>query len=115
MEKLNKKNLTYKYKNTVSSLDRIADLVAKWTGSWTFLLLHLLWFGLWLWYRLNINALTLIVSLEAIILMNVLLMAQNRQNEASEKRVEADYQIDAKSAKDIEEVKELVKKIQKKF
>jgi len=55
-----------------------ADSVASFAGSWPFVLLHVLWFTTWLVLRLDINLLTLIVSLEAIFLATFVLMSQNR-------------------------------------
>lgn len=55
-----------------------ADSVASFAGSWRFVLLHVAWFSLWLLLHLDINLLTLIVSLEAIFLATFVLMSQNR-------------------------------------
>jgi uncharacterized membrane protein len=59
--------------------ERAADLIAAFVGSWPFVLLHIVWFTVWLLLRLDINLLTLIVSLEAIFLTTFVLMSQNRQ------------------------------------
>ncbi len=99
----------------VKFLDKIADGIARWTGSWSFLLLHVVWFSLWLIYELDINMLTMIVSLEAIILMTVLLMSQNRQSKISERRAENDYIIDRKAAKNTDKILERLDKIEKKL
>lgn len=58
---------------------RLTDLVAGFAGSWRCIILHAVWFALWLWLHLDINALTMIVSLEAIFLSSILLLASNRQ------------------------------------
>ena len=57
---------------------RATDLVAAWTGRWAFIGAHTLWFAAWFAFGLDINLLTLIVSLEAIYLSSIVLMAQNR-------------------------------------
>ncbi|HLC63886.1 MAG TPA: DUF1003 domain-containing protein [Patescibacteria group bacterium] len=90
--------------------ERAADLIAKWCGSWSFLIIHIIGFILWLAFNLNFNFLTLIVSFEAILLMNILLMAQNRQSKKDELRDEADYQADKHSADKMDELIELLKK-----
>jgi uncharacterized membrane protein len=59
--------------------ERAADLIAAFAGSWLFVLLHVVWFTVWLLLRLDINLLTLVVSLEAIFLATFVLMTQNRQ------------------------------------
>ncbi len=93
---------------TLSLFDKTADVVASWSGSWNFLMLHIIWFTLWLGLKIDINLLTMIVSLEAIILMTVLLMAQNRQAQKDNWRDEADYQADIRSEKEILELKKIV-------
>ena len=66
--------------------ERAADLIAAFVGSWPFVLLHVVWFTVWLLLRLDINLLTLIVSLEAIFLATFVLMSQNRQASKDERR-----------------------------
>jgi uncharacterized membrane protein len=68
--------------------ERAADLIAAFAGSWPFVLLHVVWFTVWLLLHLDINLLTLIVSLEAIFLATFVLMTQNRQ--ASKDKVRDD-------------------------
>jgi len=63
-----------------------ADLITAFAGSWPFVLLHVIWFTVWLLLRLDINLLTLIVSLEAIFLATFVLMSQNRQASKDERR-----------------------------
>lgn len=95
--------------------DRLADWLATWCGSWSFFNLHIIWFAVWLIFKLDINELTLIVSLEAIILMAVLLMAQNREAEKDNIRDEADYHADLNSEKHIREVKSTIRALEKKL
>ncbi len=66
--------------------ERAADLITAFAGSWPFVLLHVIWFTAWLLLRLDINLLTLIVSLEAIFLATFVLMSQNRQASKDERR-----------------------------
>ncbi|MBU1130855.1 DUF1003 domain-containing protein [Patescibacteria group bacterium] len=99
----------------LKTTEKTADLVARWCGSWSFLIIHLIGFILWLSFNLNFNFLTLIVSFEAILLMNVLLMAQNRQAKKDDLRDEADYQADKHAAKGIDEIKKNVQDIQSKL
>jgi len=95
--------------------EKAADLIAKWTGSWSFLFLHIIGFILWLAFGLNFNFLTLIVSFEAILLMNILLRAKNRQAKKDDLRDEADYQADKSSQEITAEIKTIVQDIQKKL
>lgn len=102
-------------KSSLKKSEKAADLIAKWTGSWYFLFFHIIGFILWLAFGLNFNFLTLIVSFEAILLMNILLMAQNRQAKKDDLRDEADYQADKSSQETITEIKTIVQDLQKKL
>ncbi len=60
-------------------IPRMAVRIIAWlAGSWWGVILHALWFGVWLTYHFSINLLTLAVSLEAIFLGIFLLMASNQ-------------------------------------
>lgn len=76
---------------------KIVDSMNAWFGSWLFLFVHILWFTFWLTLKMDINLLTMIVSLEAIILCVLLLMSQNRQSIRDDIRDEADLQADLQS------------------
>jgi len=78
-----------------------------------FLIVHVIWFTIWLAYDLDINMLTMIVSLEAIVLMILLLMAQNRQALRDNIRDEMDLQADLRSVKMGEEILEHIEVIKK--
>lgn len=65
-------------------LAKISDVVTAAVGSWGFLFVHALWFGLWIGLRVEpfpYGLLTMIVSLEAIFLSTLVMMSQNRQSE----------------------------------
>ncbi len=85
---------------------RIADVIAEFSGSIAFLLLNAAFFGIWL----VVNALpsiafdpypfgllTMIVSLEAIFLSIFVLVSQNRQADKDRIRNELDYQVNLKA------------------
>ncbi len=104
-----------------SYLITMLDSMNNWVGSWTFFVIHIFWFGAWLLWRIDINLLTMIVSLEAIMLMILLLMAQNRQNAKDDIRDDADYEADLRSVKasenillHIKEIKAELKKLKNK-
>jgi len=70
---------------------RAADMVTTFAGSWWFLGLHAIWFTLWIALRLEpfpFGLLTMIVSLEAIFLSTLVMMAQNRQTRATDRRLD---------------------------
>jgi uncharacterized membrane protein len=84
---------------------RIAGAVNRFAGSPSFILFHVFWFGAWILVNLRVlpivapfdplpfSFLTLIVSLEAIFLSLLVLMAQNRMTKEADKRAHLDLQI----------------------
>jgi uncharacterized membrane protein len=64
--------------------NRIADAVTKFAGSMVFVYVHIVWFSLWIGFRVEkfpFGLLTMIVSLEAIFLSTFILISSNRQDE----------------------------------
>jgi uncharacterized membrane protein len=89
-------------------VQRIADWLAWFSGSMPFLLIHILWFVIWVGLNtlpLGIKAfdpypfglLTMIVSLEAIFLSCFVLISQNRQVEKDRVRSDIEYEINVKA------------------
>ena len=72
---------------------RVADWITRFAGSMPFVYVHVIWFALWIAFRVEafpFGLLTMIVSLEAIFLSTFVLISQNR---ADEKRAAlADHQ-----------------------
>jgi hypothetical protein len=61
--------------------NRIADAITRFSGSMTFVYLHIIWFGCWIGFhveRYPFGLLTMIVSLEAIFLSTFVMISQNR-------------------------------------
>ena len=83
--------------------DRIADAVAAFCGSMTFIYVHIVWFGLWIVWNASPHTrhfdpypyqfLTLTVSLEAIFLTTFVIISQNRQARVADRRNHLDLQI----------------------
>jgi len=74
---------------------RIADKITSFAGSMTFVYIHVLWFGVWILFRVEkypFGLLTMIVSLEAIFLSTFVMISQNRADE--KRQVLADHQWD---------------------
>ncbi|MCU1265771.1 MAG: hypothetical protein JWM21_2089 [Acidobacteria bacterium] len=86
-----------------TSTDRVADAIAGFCGSMTFVWVHVAWFGGWIALNLlpglrhidpfPFTFLTLVVSLEAIFLSTFILISQNHDSRVSEKRNHLDLQI----------------------
>jgi CRP/FNR family transcriptional regulator, cyclic AMP receptor protein len=88
---------------------RTADWIANFSGSITFLVLHVAFFAAWLAFnRLPIafdpfpyNLLTMVVSLEAIILSTLLLFSGNRQAARDRIRSDIEYEVNLKAELEI--------------
>jgi CRP/FNR family transcriptional regulator, cyclic AMP receptor protein len=85
---------------------RIADVIAEFSGSIPFLVLNAVFFAVWLignafpgiaFDPYPFGLLTMIVSLEAIFLSIFVLVSQNRQADKDRIRNELDYQVNLKS------------------
>jgi CRP-like cAMP-binding protein len=89
----------------LTPVQRIADFAAAFSGSFTFLFVHLVWFAAWVLANMRLipgvtpfdpypfGLLTMVVSLEAIFLSCMVLISQNRQ--ASKDRIRSDVEYDA--------------------
>lgn len=83
--------------------DRVAEVIADFCGSMTFVWVHVIWFGGWVVFNVlpgvkhvdpfPFTFLTLVVSLEAIFLSTFILISQNHDSRVSEKRNHLDLQI----------------------
>lgn len=60
------------------TVDKITDSTSWFLGSWWAVILHTIWFSIWLIFNFSIDTLTLYVSLEAIFIGIFLLMSANR-------------------------------------
>ncbi len=100
---------------------KLAEKISDFAGSMVFVYLHTIWFLAWFVLKLNIDVLTLIVSLEAIYLSTFIMINQNRQEETTEKLVaEVEEQDEVEEdiddiQEDIDEIQEDVDDIQKQF
>src|SRR4051794_1139212 len=64
-----------------SAQSRLADRITAFSGSMTFVYLHIIWFGCWIGFGVEkypFGLLTMIVSLEAIFLSTFVMISQNR-------------------------------------
>jgi uncharacterized membrane protein len=76
-----------------SAQNRIADMITAFAGSMGFVYLHVLWFAVWIVFRVEAypyGLLTMIVSLEAIFLSTFVMISQNRAD--AKRQVIADHQ-----------------------
>ncbi|MBD3361974.1 DUF1003 domain-containing protein [Candidatus Woesearchaeota archaeon] len=118
-------NKEFEKKRTISQ--RISDTITKFCGSMIFVYLHSIWFALWIILNIGMFAifglfdpfpyglLTMIVSLEAILLSTFILISQNRQSAKADLRAEMDYRVNLKSEKEITEILERLKNLERKI
>jgi len=105
-----------------SLLERVADVIAWFSGSMPFLILNAAWFIIWI--SLNViplgfapfdpfpfGLLTMIVSLEAIFLSCFVLVSQNRQAEKDRVRSDIEYDVNIKAELEIAHLHEKTDRI----
>ena len=101
------KNVNEVAEQRMSLWYRAADKIAAVAASGTFLGLHVLWFVVWIvpnvikgdkgFDPFPFGLLTMIVSLEAIILSIIIMVSQNRAGEKDRIRADLDYQVNLKA------------------
>ena len=104
-------------------MEKVADWVSERFGSNAFLVVNLLWFAAWCLWNSGVlpgapvfdpypfNFLTMVVSLEAILLSIFVLIAQNRSERVDELRAEVDLQLDMITEEELTKVLDLVAQI----
>jgi len=102
-----------------STLMKVADWIAAFSGSLTFLFLHLGFFAFWIGWNVAMpearrfdaypfGFLTLVVSLEAIVLSVFVLLSANRQAEREKVRNDIEYDVNLKAEMQIQHMHEKV-------
>ena len=101
-----------------TTLERMADLIAVYSGSIQFLVLNALWFLGWIVWNTApflphfdpypFGFLTMVVSLEAIFLSIFVLVSQNRQAAKDRLRADAEYEVNLKAELEITHLHEKV-------
>ncbi len=111
------RNVNEEVAEKLTPLQKIADGLAWFSGSITFLLLHTVWFGLWVLLNTFIlgksaldpfpfGLLTMIVSLEAIFLSCFVLISANRQAEKDKVRSDIEYEVNIKAELEVAQLHE---------
>ena len=86
-----------------TATERAIDRLATWAGHPSFALVHVAWFAAWIGFNLwaarpfdpyPFTFLTLVVSLEAILLTSFVLAAQDRMTREADRRAKLDLQVD---------------------
>ena len=101
---------------------RVADWISEFSGSLPFLFIHLVLFAVWIglnvgplahsrvggWDEFPFGLLTMVVSLEAIILSVFVLLSQNRQVARDRVRNDIEYEVNLKAELEIAHMHEKV-------
>ncbi len=106
------------------TIDKLTDILAWFLGSWWAVVLHTVWFTIWLTFNFNIDTLTLFVSLEAIFIGIFLLMASNRAELQRDKlqakeqakmltEIEEDLSVDQQQDKKLDIIVQKLAKLEK--
>jgi uncharacterized membrane protein len=113
------KNFLIKIKHLFLHFEKKVEEISDWTAEvsanpW-FLISHLIWWGCWIGFKIEAfpyGLLTLIVSLEAIILSSLLLSSGNREGEVEKKIARKDLSISKETNWMVEEIHEIVRDLQ---
>jgi len=99
-------------------VERIADWMTNRASSTSFLVVHIIWFAVWIVLNIGIlpyqldpfpfGFLTMIVSLEAIVLSIFVLMTQNRESYIAELREELALQVNLRMEAEVTKTLQLV-------
>jgi len=105
------KNKKKKKAGPVRKVNKAVLKFVSWLiGSWWGVILHAVWFGVWLVYDFNLNILTMSVSLEAIFIGIFLLMASS---EAEAERDRREYAAQRRSGDIVDKLLDLETKVAK--
>lgn len=108
-------------------LDRLADVIASFSGTITFVLLHVAWFVAWFLWNTGVIPgvkrfdpypfilLAMIVSVEGVLLSTFVLMKQNRMQRKSDARDHVNLQIDLLAEEEVTKSLRLLRAICRKL
>ena len=120
------RNANEEHDETISPGQRVADLIADFSGSLAFLLLNLAVFVVWIlantvgpaiWHYdpYPFQFLTMAVSLEAIFLSIFVLISQNRQSAKDRIKADLDYQVNVKTELELSAMAQHIRDIEQKL
>ena len=112
------RNINVEMEIRSTMVEKIADVIAAFSGSIPFLVLNGLWFVGWIAWNTTpglshfdpypFGFLTMVVSLEAIFLSIFVLVSQNRQAAKDRLRADAEYEVNLKAELEISQLHEKV-------
>ncbi len=104
------RNVNEAVERRLTTVERVADAIAAFSGSIPFLALHTVWFVIWVVWNTVLphdfdpypfGLLTMIVSLEAIFLSVFVLLSQNRQAAKDRVRSDIEYDVNVKAEMEV--------------
>ena len=103
--------------------EKIADAATKWVGSWTFIIMFIIFLSVWTalnvleliyrWDPYPFILLNLCLSTIAALQAPIILMSQNRSSKQDRLRMEYDYQVNKKAEREIQELKKDLQEIKR--
>ncbi len=108
---------------------KAADQITKWAGSWTFIILFFVFLGFWMatngvFFLRYLSGemvdpypfilLNLALSCLAAIQAPIILMSQNREAQKDRLRAQYDYAVNRKAEKEIQEIKKILARLERK-
>jgi uncharacterized membrane protein len=112
-----KKTWHEQHQETLSKSDRVAAAITSFSGSMRFVYVHIVWWTFWFIVNSSLfhltfdkypyGLLTMILSLEAILLSTFIMIAQNQQNKQSEIQADHDRQVEANVLAEVENIKKI--------
>lgn len=96
-------------------MEELSDFTAEAAAQPWFIICHIIWWSCWIGFKVEpfpYGLLTLIVSLEAIVLSGLLLSSGNREGEQEKKIARKDLRISTETNLMVEEMYEIVRDLQ---
>jgi uncharacterized membrane protein len=115
------KSVKIKAQSERTLAERAADWMTNWFGTMPFLIVNVAWFLIWIWlntHRSNLfpsfdpfpfNFLTMMVSLEAIVLAIVVLISQNRAGRLADLREETHLNINVIAEQEVTKILKMLR------
>lgn len=107
--------------------ETIASRVSAFVSHPFYILVHVVWFGLWIAVNTGLvmigrrfddypfSLLGILIAIEAIFVTGFLLITQNRQNEHADKRAELDYEVNVRTYRELGEIKRMLHAIERRL
>jgi len=119
------RNVNTEVEDRRSQVEKVADWIAAFSGSLTFLNLHIVFFAVWILLNVHwlpgwkpplfdpfpFGLLTMVVSLEAIILSVFVLLSQSRQAEKDRIRGDIEYEVNLKAELEVAQLHEKIDRL----